>query len=236
MVEGHYTTTLAKRYKEIVTVKIHPLWRIHIICRMEPGQVPVQLQLSKKLLLKPVPAVLLQPPQKLPFIDAIKKVWDKTQPDVRAARMENVEACSNLPREEMLRLDHFMIEHIEYEKLKVHDEARAAILGPPAVPTEDDFLIRAFVKSRVLNYKEIPKPVKLVTPANVLVEALPEEPVADAANVVESGQPRKRAKGGSGRTASHFRVPQPAQVSGAEKSIRVTSSPSGGRGERLASK
>ena len=43
MIEGHYTTTLAKRYEEIVTVKIHPSWQIYIICRREPGQVPVQL-------------------------------------------------------------------------------------------------------------------------------------------------------------------------------------------------
>ena len=117
----------------------------------------MQLQLSKRLILKRVPAVLLQPPQKLSFIDAIKKGWDKIQPDVRSARTENVEACSNLPREEMLRLDHFMIEHIEYEKLKVDDEARAATLAPPAVPAEDDPLFRAFAKPRVLDYKEIPK-------------------------------------------------------------------------------
>ena len=65
---------------------------------------------------------------------------------MRAARTENVEAYSNLPREEMLRLDHCMIEHIEYEKLKVDDEARAATLASPAVPAEDDPLFRAFAK------------------------------------------------------------------------------------------
>ena len=78
------------------------------------------------------------------------------------------------------------------------------------MPAEDDLLFRAFAKPQVLDYKEIPKPVKLVPPANVLVEALPEEPVADTANVVESGRPRKRVKGGSGRTASNSWVPKPA--------------------------
>ena len=73
---------------------------------------------------------------------------------MRAARTENVEVCSNLPREEMLRLDHFMIKHIEYEKLKVGDEARAATLAPLAVPTEDDPLIRAFAKPSVLDIRK----------------------------------------------------------------------------------
>ena len=90
------------------------------------------------------------------------------------------------------------------------------------MPAEDDSLIRAFAKPGVLDYKEISKPVKPVTPPTVLVEALLEEPMADTANVVESGQPRKRAKGGPENTASNYRDPQPAQVSGTERSTRVT--------------
>ena len=75
------------------------------------------------------------------------------------------------------------------------------------MPAEDNPLFRVFAKPHVLDWKEIPKPIILAT---IVVEASLEEPMADTANVVESGQPRNRAKVGSRKMALNFRVPQPA--------------------------
>lgn len=208
IIEGHHATALGKRFGEVINIRTLPSHKIYITCKSEPGCELEPTLLSKRFVFKPVPTILLKTPRLLNHIDAVKRGWTSTHPDVRVARRKNVDACMGLSQEQRMHLARLMKDHTEFEALKVVNPVQAASQGAPAVPIEDNPIFRVFAKPHVLDYK----PLSYSSiPATSLQEASQEQPVARAANVEGScrptnaegrGRPSKRARSASQNIAS----------------------------------
>ena len=71
--KGHHATAIGKKFGDVTYLRTQSSHKLYITYISEPSAAPQETTFSKRLLMKPVPTVLLTKSRVLKLLDAVKR-------------------------------------------------------------------------------------------------------------------------------------------------------------------